>query len=97
MNNKIPTVVFAIFVSITFTCFKLEAQEFTEWSTSINMGASTPVNLGPQINTADQERAPYLSDDGLTLILVSDRPGGFGGNDLYISTRKKIQKPLSCK
>lgn len=52
---------------------------------------STPVNLGPQINTADMERAPYLSDDALTLILVSDRPGGFGGNDLYISTRKKIQ------
>ena len=52
---------------------------------------STPVNLGPTVNTEFNDRAPYLSDDGLTLILISDRPGGFGGNDLYLSTRKKIQ------
>jgi len=52
---------------------------------------STPVNLGPIVNTEFNERAPYLSDDGLSLILASDRPGGFGGNDLYVSTRKKLQ------
>ncbi len=49
-----------------------------------------PVNLGATINTQFNDRAPYLSDDGLTLILISDRPGGFGGNDLYVSTRKKL-------
>jgi hypothetical protein len=52
---------------------------------------STPLNLGPRINTEFNDRAPYLSDDGLTLILASDRPGGFGGDDLYVSTRKKLQ------
>jgi Tol biopolymer transport system component len=50
---------------------------------------STPVNLGPTVNTEFNDRAPYLSADGLSLVLVSDRPGGFGGNDLYVSTRKK--------
>jgi Tol biopolymer transport system component len=49
---------------------------------------STPVNLGGTINTASQDRAPYLSDDGLTLLFTSDRPGGFGGNDFYMVTRK---------
>jgi len=48
---------------------------------------STPVNLGPTVNTEFNDRAPYLSDDGLSLILVSDR---FGDNDLYVSTRKKL-------
>ena len=52
---------------------------------------STPVNLGPTVNTQYNDRAPYLSDDGSTLILISDRPGGFGWNDLYVSTRKRIQ------
>jgi Tol biopolymer transport system component len=52
---------------------------------------STPVNLGPTVNTEFDDRAPYLSDDGLTLILASNRPGGFGGDDLYVSTRKKLQ------
>jgi hypothetical protein len=51
---------------------------------------STPVNLGPAVNSAYFDGAPYLSDDGQTLILTSDRPGGFGGNDFYISTRKKL-------
>jgi hypothetical protein len=52
---------------------------------------STPVNLGPEVNTAFDDRAAYLSDDGLTLILASNRPGGFGGDDLYVSTRRKLQ------
>jgi Tol biopolymer transport system component len=51
---------------------------------------STPVNLGPTVNTEFEDRAPYLSDDGQTLILVSNRPGGFGNTDLYVSTRKKL-------
>ena len=49
---------------------------------------STPVNLGPTINTPSQDRAPYLSDDGETLLFTSDRPGGFGDNDFYMVTRK---------
>jgi Tol biopolymer transport system component len=49
---------------------------------------SMPVNLGKTINTASEDRAPYLSDDGLTLLFTSDRPGGFGDNDFYMVTRK---------
>jgi Tol biopolymer transport system component len=49
---------------------------------------STPVNLGGAINTTSQDRAPYLSDDGLTLLFTSDRPGGFGNDDFYMVTRK---------
>jgi Tol biopolymer transport system component len=52
---------------------------------------STPVNVGSEVNTEFDDRAPYLSDDGLALIMASNRPGGFGGDDLYISTRKKLQ------
>lgn len=29
---------------------------------------------------------PALSADGRTLVFVSDRPGGYGGSDLYVST-----------
>src|SRR5262245_13502298 len=47
---------------------------------------SEPVNLGT-LNTEFNDRAAYLSDDGLTLIMLSDRDGGFGANDVYVSTR----------
>jgi Tol biopolymer transport system component len=51
---------------------------------------SVPVNLGPVVNTASKEGAPTLSCDGTTLYFYSDRPGGFGQNDLYVITRTEL-------
>lgn len=47
---------------------------------------SKPVNLGPNVNSADWESHPTLSADGRTLYFVSDRKGGFGRNDIWYST-----------
>ncbi len=51
---------------------------------------STPVNLGSTINTAFIEQNAYLSSDSKTLFFSSDRPGGFGGPDLYMITRTRL-------
>jgi hypothetical protein len=50
----------------------------------------TPVNLGNTINTTFFDGAPALSFDAMTLVFFSNRPGGYGGNDLYMSTRTKL-------
>lgn len=42
------------------------------------------VNLGDQINTSTNEVFPYLLNDTM-LIFSSDRSGGIGGLDLYVS------------
>ena len=42
--------------------------------------------LKKEINTKYWEAHGFLTEDGSTLIFSSDRPGGFGGLDLYIST-----------
>ena len=34
--------------------------------------------------------APALSRDGTTLYFYSTRPGGSGGRDLYVATRRKL-------
>ncbi len=54
---------------------------------------SPPVNLGPAINTTAFDGAPAVSWDGMTLFFFSNRPGGFGGFDLYMSTRTKLTGP----
>lgn len=48
-----------------------------------------PVNLGPVVNSASNELTPYLSSDGRQLFFASDRPGGFGAVDLYVTTRQR--------
>ena len=48
---------------------------------------SPPVMLAPPLNTTFGEIGPELSFDGRTLIFVSNRPGGFGLFDLWMSTR----------
>ncbi|MCR4659460.1 MAG: hypothetical protein K5650_04100 [Bacteroidales bacterium] len=40
-------------------------------------------NLGPTVNTAGNEKSPYLHADGHTLYFASDGWQGFGGYDLY--------------
>ncbi|KWW30177.1 MAG: OmpA/MotB domain-containing protein [bacterium P3] len=46
-----------------------------------------PRNMGPAINTGNWESQPSLSADGQTLFFVSDRPGGYGGTDIWMSRR----------
>lgn len=41
--------------------------------------------LKKEINTKYWEAHGYITEDGTTMIFSSDRPGGFGGLDLYIS------------
>jgi Tol biopolymer transport system component len=49
---------------------------------------SAPVPLGPEINTEFFDQQPSISADGKTLFFSSDRPGGSGGLDLYMATRR---------
>jgi outer membrane protein OmpA-like peptidoglycan-associated protein/Tol biopolymer transport system component len=52
-----------------------------------NSGWSAPENLGNKINTEAWETAPSLSPDKRELYFTSNRAGGFGGSDIYISKR----------
>lgn len=49
---------------------------------------SVPINLGPNINTNSWEGSCSVTSDGKTLYFASERPGGFGGRDLYVSQRQ---------
>ena len=51
---------------------------------------STPLNLGPDVNSAAAETRPSLSWDGTTLYFGSTKPGGEGSSDHYVTTRERL-------
>lgn len=53
---------------------------------------SEPVHL-TALNSEHQEQGPKLSPDGLSLYFGSNRPGGFGGLDLYAARRACLDCP----
>jgi WD40-like Beta Propeller Repeat len=67
-----------------------EFQGFTDWA--------APENLGPPLNTAAEESAPAISDDGLGLYfnrnpnLPDDRD-----EDLYVSRRDRPTDRLATR
>lgn len=48
---------------------------------------STPVNLGPKVNSSAGESSAHPSADGLSLFFHSYRSGGQGNRDLWVTTR----------
>lgn len=54
------------------------------YSVRTAQGWSTPVNLGPNVNSRFWDSQPCLSPDNHDLYFVSNRPGGYGGSDIYV-------------
>jgi hypothetical protein len=50
---------------------------------------SAPTNLGSIVNTIAGDQQPHIAPDRETLYFTSNREGGFGGMDLYVTTRSK--------
>jgi len=65
--------------SITANLVANVTSHFSPWS--------EPENLGSTINTRFNEQGPTLSNDELSLYFGSDRPGGIGGFDIWVSQR----------
>jgi OmpA-OmpF porin, OOP family len=59
-----------------FVCFP---QDDGSWS--------EPKSLGKQINLPGNEMTPYIAADGVTMYFSSDRPGGLGDNDIWMTKR----------
>ncbi|TVR81203.1 MAG: hypothetical protein EA412_03575 [Chitinophagaceae bacterium] len=57
---------------------------------------SRPQNLGPVVNSTSWDGHPSISPDGRKLFFSSTRSGGFGGQDIWVSTlseKGEWQKP----
>lgn len=90
-----PTFVSLVFAIGLFACnsepsgppYQLQVHSFA------NSDWSEPVNLGAPVNSGFTEQNSALSKDGLTLYIQSNRPGGLGGNDLWVAHRASEASP----
>jgi hypothetical protein len=48
---------------------------------------SIPLNLGPTVNSPSRDWLPSISADGLTLFFTSNRLGGYGSRDIWMTRR----------
>jgi hypothetical protein len=60
---------------------------------SLNAPFGVPVNLGAAINSAADDDPAFVSADGRTLMLGSNRSGGLGAGDIWMSTRTNAAAP----
>ncbi|MHC4517188.1 MAG: LamG-like jellyroll fold domain-containing protein [Planctomycetota bacterium] len=52
-----------------------------------------PTNLGPTVNSSVRDQRASISSDGLELYFHSERHGGLGDHDLYLTTRSALDEP----
>jgi Tol biopolymer transport system component len=74
-----------IVLSVSIATTLQAAGKFTDWS--------TPVNLGPAVNSSFSDAGPAVSKNGLSLYFQSVRPGGLGEADIYVSQRSSVDDP----
>ncbi|MDX9905327.1 MAG: T9SS type A sorting domain-containing protein [Bacteroidales bacterium] len=65
------------------------------WGAPEPLTWTEPANLGPGINSEYDDLSPCLSADMLTIIFASNRSGGYGGIDLWMSTRSSLENGWS--
>ncbi|MGH9949158.1 MAG: FG-GAP-like repeat-containing protein [Pyrinomonadaceae bacterium] len=58
--------------------------------TTLSSAWGAPQNLGTTLNTSSNDTVSNISPDGREMFLTSNRAGGSGGSDLYVSTRTNV-------
>jgi hypothetical protein len=89
MRNKLT-----LSVLVLASTVMVGAMEFGSWGPSVSVESVTGTD--PTFNTAFQDGCPAPSRDGLTIFMASNRPGGYGGLDIWAASRESAEDPWSA-
>lgn len=64
-------------------------------TTMLPDGSFGPATQIAELSTAGADQMPNVSRDGLEMVFVSDRAGGFGALDVYVTRRASVQDAWS--
>ena len=77
-------------VALTFVSV-VSAQHFSEWGSPVT--AESIPGTSSEFNTAFNDGCPYQAPNGLSFFMASNRPGGFGGQDIWVARRASEDDP----
>ncbi len=84
----------AVLFAATLLCTATgHAQQFSEWSAPVNLNnlkLSDGTTCPAVVNSSSVDSHAAISKDGLSLFFTSNRPGGFGGNDIWVTQRNSL-------
>ena len=75
----------ALLLALAVGAGPASAQEFSSWS--------APENLGSVVNSSATDGCPFISKSELTLLFASNRSGGYGGMDIWVTQRDSQSDP----
>ncbi|MEO7675000.1 MAG: hypothetical protein ABIU09_13090 [Pyrinomonadaceae bacterium] len=70
----------------------VSAKHFGTWSDPVSMEFTTP-GASSDFNTAYNDGCPIQAPDGLSFYMASNRPGGLGGQDIWVARRENYGDP----
>ncbi len=91
IGNKINTIYHEATIGIspdgqTILIYKDDMGDGNIYSTILNGDIwGTPIKLNDNINTKYWEPSAFISANGKIIYFISNKPGGYGGRDLYMS------------
>jgi hypothetical protein len=91
MRKGMKLALIAALISLTVLAAAVQAANFSAWGTAQKIDEIAGNNS--ELNTPFQDGCPIQSPDGLSLYQASNRPGGEGGLDIWVSHRESTDDP----
>lgn len=91
MNRRIVLSIVVGFVALASPAY---GKTFGAWGTPVN--AESVAGASSDLNTPYNDGCPIQSPDGLSLYIASNRPGGLGGQDIWVAHRDTPSGPYGA-
>jgi Tol biopolymer transport system component len=91
MNRRIVLSIAVGFLALASAAY---GNTFGAWGTPVN--AESVAGASSELNTPYNDGCPIQSPDGLSLYIASNRPGGLGGQDIWVAHRDEPGGPYGA-